>query len=110
LALEDIKRLPKNVRNALKKQFENKIHIDPIGCSEPLTGVLAAYRSFHYGSYRVVYRVFEDVKTISVVGLGKKDKDHRTDLYRKLEVLAEKGRLAEAILESYRSIADDDDK
>lgn len=104
-ALQDIKRLPKNVRNALKKEFERKIHANPVKCSEPLAGILEHYRSFHYGDYRVVYRVFEDIRAISVVGLGKKDKAHRTDLYKRLETLANKGRLAEAVLETYRAIS-----
>lgn len=104
-ALEDIKRLPKNVRNALKKEFEKKVHVNPVACSEPLFGMLEAYRSFHYGDYRVVYRVFEDIQAVSVVGVGKKDKAHRTDLYHRLEDLAKKGRLAETILDTYRAIS-----
>ena len=106
-ALKDVKNLPKNVRNALKKEFEKKIHVNPFSCSEELSGILGHYRSFHYGDYRVVYRVFEDIRAVSVVGLGKKNKDHRTDLYEHLEDLAKRGRLAEAVLETYRSIASD---
>jgi mRNA interferase RelE/StbE len=106
-ALKDVKKLPKNVRNALKKEFEKKIHVNPFSCSEELSGILGHYRSFHYGDYRVVYRVFQDIRVVSVVGLGKKNKDHRTDLYEHLEDLAKRGRLAEAVLETYRSIAPD---
>jgi len=104
-ALKDVKKLSKNVRSALKKQFEKKIHVDPFSCSEELSGILGHYRSFHYGDYRAVYRVFEDIRTVSVVGLGKKNKDHRTDLYKRLEDLAQKGRLADAVLETYRTIS-----
>jgi addiction module RelE/StbE family toxin len=104
-ALKDVKKLPKNVRNALKKEFERKIHVNPFGCSEELSGILEHYRSFHYGDYRVVYRVFEGIRVVAVVGLGKKNKDHRTDLYKRLEDLAERGRLADAVLETYRSIS-----
>jgi len=104
-ALQDVKKLPKNIRNALKKEFEKKIHVDPFNCSEELSGVLGHCRSFHYGTYRVVYRVFEDIRTIAVVGLGKKDKDHHTDLYKRLEDLAERGRLADAVLETFRRIS-----
>jgi len=104
-ALNDVKRLPKNVRTALKKEFEKKIHVDPFSCSEELSGILGHYRSFHYGDYRIVYRVFEDIRIISVVGLGKKNKDHRTDLYKRLEDLANRGRLADAVLETYRRIS-----
>ena len=101
-ALENLRKLPKNVRNALKKEFKKKIHVNPMDCSEPLTGFLERYRSFHYGDYRVVYAVFEDIRAISVVGIGKKDKEHRTALYKRLEDLAKKGRLADAILKTYR--------
>jgi mRNA-degrading endonuclease RelE of RelBE toxin-antitoxin system len=104
-ALEDVKELPKNVRNALKKEFEKKIHVDPFGCSEELSGILGQYRSFHSGHYRVVYRVFEDIKIVSMVGPGKKNKDHQTGLYKRLEDLAKRGRLADAVLETYRKIA-----
>jgi mRNA-degrading endonuclease RelE of RelBE toxin-antitoxin system len=108
-ALKDVKKLPKN-RNALKKEFEKKIHVDPFGCSEELSGILGHYRSFHYGAYRVVYRVFEYIRSVSVVGLGKKNKDHRTDLYKRLEDLAKRGRLADAVLETYRTISLDKPK
>ena len=101
-ALENIKNLPKNVKHALKKEFQKKIHVNPMNCSEPLTGVLDGFRSFHYGDYRVVYRVFEDIQTISVVAIGKKDKTHQTDLYRKLESLARTGKLAESVLKALR--------
>jgi mRNA-degrading endonuclease RelE of RelBE toxin-antitoxin system len=104
-ALEDVKELPKNVRNALKKEFEKKIHVDPLGCSEELSGILGRYRSFHYRNYRIVYRIFEDMKLVSVVGLGKKNKDHQTGLYKRLEDIAKRGRLADAVLETYRKIA-----
>jgi mRNA-degrading endonuclease RelE of RelBE toxin-antitoxin system len=104
-ALEDIKKLPKNIRNALKKEFQKKVHVNPLECSEPLFGILGSYRSFHYGDYRVVYRVFDDIRAVAIVGVGKKDKNHQTDLYHRLQDLAKKGRLAEAILETYRVIS-----
>ena len=104
-ALDNIKKLPRNVRNALKREFKHKIHIDPIGCSEPLSGPLESFRSFHYGDYRVIYRVFDDIKAVSVVGIGKKDRNHQTEIYKKLEQLAQSGKLAAAVLDTYRSIS-----
>lgn len=95
----------KNVRKALKKEFQKKIHVEPVGCSKELSGILGDFWSFHYGDYRVVYRLFADIKTVSVVGAGKKHKDHRTDFYKRLEALARKGRLADAVLETYRTIS-----
>jgi mRNA-degrading endonuclease RelE of RelBE toxin-antitoxin system len=101
-ALRDIKSLPKNVKNALKKEFQKKIHVNPVGCSEPLTGQLASFRSFHFGAYRVVYRVFADLGVVAVVGIGRKDEAHQAEIYKKLEELASKGKLAEAVLRSLR--------
>jgi mRNA-degrading endonuclease RelE of RelBE toxin-antitoxin system len=107
-ALADIRRLPKNVRNALRDEFKNKIHVDPAGCSEPLEGLLADYRSFHYGDYRVICRVFEDIQAVSVVGVGKKDRDHHAEIYRQLEALAANGKLAQAVLDTYRALGKKD--
>lgn len=108
-ALEDVRRLPKHVRNSLKAEFKKKIHIDPMGCSEGLTGPLEEFRSFHFGKYRVIYRVFEDIKAVSVVGIGKKDAGHHAEIYKKLETLAASGKLAAAVLETFRTLASDDE-
>jgi addiction module RelE/StbE family toxin len=105
-ALDDLRKLRKNVRNALKREFKQKIHTDPIGCSEPLTGLLESFRSFHFRNYRVVYRVFEDIKIVAVVGIGKKDHGHHAEIYRQLERLAERGKLAARVLETYRAISE----
>ncbi len=104
-ALENIRELPKNIRNSMKREFQKKIHVNPATCSEPLTGVLEGFRSFHIGEYRIVYRVFDDILTVSVVGVGKKDKGHQTELYKRLEDLARRGKLAEAVRETYRFVS-----
>lgn len=104
-AFEDFKLLPKNVRNSLKREFTQKIHIHPIECSEPLSGPLEAFRSFHYRNYRVVYQVLEDLKIVAVVGVGRKDRHHHGEIYKRLEDLARRGKLAAAVLDTYRSIS-----
>jgi mRNA-degrading endonuclease RelE of RelBE toxin-antitoxin system len=103
-ALEAIKRLPKNLRNSLKREFTQKIHINPIEYSEALSGPLEAFRSFQYRDYRVVYQVLEDLKIVAVVGVGKKDRHHHGEIYKRLEDLATSGKLAAAVLDTYRSI------
>jgi addiction module RelE/StbE family toxin len=105
-ALEDLKDLPKNVRNSLKREFTRKVHIHPTECSEPLTGPLEEFRSFHHRDYRVVYQVLQDLRIVAVVGIGKKDRHHRGEIYKRLEDLARSGKLAAAILDTYRSISD----
>lgn len=104
-ALDDVKSLPKAVRNALKGEFEAKLHVDPIACSEPLSADLRQFRSFHCGKYRVVFQVFEDIKAIAVVGVGEKDAHHHAEIYEHLESLARSGKLAAKVLETYRSLA-----
>ena len=104
-AVEQIKKLPKGVRNALKKAFKKTLLENPTSCADELTEPLAGFRSFHFGDYRVVYRVYEDLNAIAVVGVGKKDAHAETDLYRKLEKLASTGKLADKVLKSLRLIA-----
>jgi len=101
-AIEDIRALPKNARNRLKREFQKKIHQNPIVCSEPLISPLAAFRSFHFLNYRVIYRVYEDLKVIAVVGIGKKDKAHFAEIYDRLEQLAKSGKLADEFLRAIR--------
>jgi mRNA-degrading endonuclease RelE of RelBE toxin-antitoxin system len=101
-ACEQIKRLPKNIRNSLKKEFRKTIECDPVGCSEELSGVLADFRSYHFSEYRVIYRVFEDLRAIAVVGVSKKNPDHHTDIYKRLEALAKSGEIADTVLKTMR--------
>ena len=101
-AVEDIKGLPKNTRRALKKEFEEIILKDPAGCSDELTEPLAGFRSFHFRDYRIVYRIYEDLNAIAVVGVGKKTNDSGSDVYKRLEKLANSGKLADTVLRTLR--------
>lgn len=104
-AKADIRARPKNIRNSLRKEFEKVVHVDPYECSVKLGGDLSDFRSFHYEEYRIVFRVFEDIEAIIVVSAGKKDADHHAEVYKHLETLAQKGKLAETVLETYRSLS-----
>jgi mRNA-degrading endonuclease RelE of RelBE toxin-antitoxin system len=108
-ALEDLKALPKNVRNSLKREFTQKINVHPLNCSEPLSPPLEAFRSFHYRDYRIVYQVLEDLKIVAVVGIGRKGRHHHGEIYKRLEDLARRGKLAAAVLDTYRSISATDE-
>ena len=46
--LADVRALPKNVKNSLKKELRNKVAQNPEACSEELHGPLKDYRSFHF--------------------------------------------------------------
>ncbi len=102
-ALEDVRRLPKNVRNALKKEFSRSLLRDPVACSEALGEPLAGFRSYHFGKYRVVFKVYQDLSAIAVVGLGKKSS--KPSVYDKLEKLAATGKLAEKFLAAVKLVS-----
>lgn len=104
-AIENIKRLPKNVKNRLRTQIEEVICVNPIGCSEELIEPLAGFRSYHYEEYRIIYREYEDLKAVAVVGIGKKDSDHYAEIYKKLEQLAGAGKIADSFLRGLRKVA-----
>ena len=101
--LADVRRLPKNTRNALKKELLNKIATDPEGHSEGLQGALRGYRSFHWRDYRGVFRVFPGLQAVAVVGIGKHAA--KADIYRRLEVLVSSGQLADKVLVSLRGFS-----
>jgi mRNA-degrading endonuclease RelE of RelBE toxin-antitoxin system len=103
--LNDVKALPKNVRNALAKDLKKKLAIDPAGCSEELREPLSGWRSFHCGKYRVIFRQYPELKIVAVGGIGKHSSKPMQDVYRKLELLAKQGRLAEGVLAALRGIS-----
>ena len=53
----------------------------------------------------MIYQVLEDLKIVAVVGVGRKDRHHHGEIYKRLEDLASRGKLAAAVLNTYRSIS-----
>ena len=106
-SLEDAKHLPRGVRNSLAKELKNKLARDPSSCSEELREPLAEWRSFHCRKYRVIFKLYEEMKLIAVAGIGEHSSQPTRDIYRKLELLAKRGRLAEEILAALRGFATD---
>ncbi|MBI4473394.1 MAG: type II toxin-antitoxin system RelE/ParE family toxin [Acidobacteria bacterium] len=101
--LQDVKELPKNVRNHLKKKILERIGKDPNGCSDELKPPLEKFRSCHLGDYRVVFYVAEDIRSVAIAGIGKHSKETAKDVYKKLESLISQGKLAEKILATLRA-------
>jgi mRNA-degrading endonuclease RelE of RelBE toxin-antitoxin system len=104
-ALRDVKALPKNVRNTLAKELKGKLAINPAGCSQELRDPLVGWRSFHCGKYRVIFKPYPDMKIVAVAGIGKHSGPAAQDVYRRLELLAKSGRLAEGVLAVLRGIS-----
>lgn len=102
-ALIDIKTIiPKHMKGPLKSDLLKKVAADPLGCSRELQGTLDGYRSFAWQQYRVVYRVFEDLRAVAVVGVGLRSPDSTENIYRRLELLAQTGELVQGVLFSLR--------
>ena len=100
--LEDVKALPKNVRNSMKKQLPLRLSQDPLRHSLPLNPPLEKFRSCHVGEYRVLFHVAEDIHAIAIAGVGKHSANPDLDVYRKLEKLVRQGTLAERLLAALR--------
>ena len=103
--LRDVKALPKNAKNSLQKALREKVATDPEACSEELREPLAGLRSFHFGKYRVVFKFYADSHAIAILGIGQHSRGGKEDIYKRLEVLASQGKLAEHILHTLRGFS-----
>jgi mRNA-degrading endonuclease RelE of RelBE toxin-antitoxin system len=100
--LADVKALPRNVKNSLKAELLEKLATDPYNHSTELSSVLRGWRSFQWMDYRVVFKVYDDLKAIGIEAVGKHDHEAQKDIYKRLEVLVEKGKLANSVLSTFR--------
>ena len=73
---EDIPRLPKSVRNLIKRAIEERLAIDPVGLGKPLRYSLKGHRRLRVGDYRIVYRIDQDEQLVTIVVIK-----HRKDVY-----------------------------
>lgn len=103
--LADVKALPKNAKNFLKREIERKLMRDPSAHSKELDEPLKGWRSFSGKKYRVVFRIYQDLKIIAVAGIGERLPQSRSDIYRKLQALAAEGKLAQAVLKTLREFS-----
>ncbi len=103
-AVEDVKGLPKNVQNSLKKEIR-ELAADPLGPSLELREPLKGWRSYHWRNYRIIFRVFVDLETIAIAAIGKRLPRSQRDVYQKLERLAREGKLAEKILKAVKEFS-----
>jgi len=77
-AKQELSRLDKPVARRVAKRItwlvENMAYITPI----PLSGNLANFYKLRVGSYRVIYEILHDEKTVIIHQIG-----HRREIYRK---------------------------
>ena len=73
---EDIPKLPKTMRDRIKRAIEERLMMDPIGLGKPLRYSLVGHRRLRVGDYRIVYRVDPQKHTV-IISIIK----HRKDVY-----------------------------
>jgi mRNA-degrading endonuclease RelE of RelBE toxin-antitoxin system len=100
--LADVKALPGNVRNALKADLIEKVATDPYNHSQALLSALKGWRSFGFREYRVIFKIYDDLKAIGIAAIGEHDPDAHKDVYKKLEALVIGGSVAEKMLITMR--------
>ncbi len=103
-AIDDLKKLPKNVRNLLKKEIPKRLIHDPAGSSTALTGPLEGFYSCHIKQYRVVFMIVKN--QVWIVGAGEHSRGQTSDIYRRLEELQRRGKLAGKLLSALSRLKD----
>lgn len=74
---EDLPKIPKNIKETIKKAIEERLLKEPLLYGEPLRQSLKGHRKLRVGDYRIIYRVKLD--TIIVLKIG-----HRKEVYLKI--------------------------
>ena len=70
-------RLPETVAAAVLEFCEATLAVNPHRVGKPLFGPLAGCHGARRGTYRIVYRIDENTRTVNVL-----DIDHRAEIYR----------------------------
>lgn len=71
-------RLPEAVAAAVLEFLDGPLAEDPFRVGKPLVGPLAGCLGARRGTYRVIYRIDPDHRTVQVL-----DIDHRSTVYRR---------------------------
>ena len=97
-AKQDVASLDGSIKKRLKKALTDKLAVDPEGYGTPLRGDLVGYWKHEFASHRVIYRIYADKRMIVICAVGKRQGEHVSDVYQRLEAIVETGKLAEQIL------------
>ena len=85
-SLQIAERLPESVAAAVLEFCEAALALSPRRVGKPLFGPLVGCHGAQRGTYRVVHRIDEQVRTVEVL-----DIDHRADIYRRSLPSPDKG-------------------
>jgi mRNA interferase RelE/StbE len=70
-------RLPESVAAAVLEFCDSALAVNPYRVGKPLFGPLEGCHGARRGTYRIVYRIDDDTRTVQVL-----DIDHRADVFR----------------------------
>lgn len=73
---EDVRGLPKSIKEKLRKAIEKKLMLNPIEFGKPLQYSLKGLRRLRVENYRVIYQIDLNSKTVLIVKIG-----HRKEVY-----------------------------
>lgn len=76
-ALDQFKSLPKAIQKILATAMRNRLEVDPVSFGKPLRYSLKGHRRLRVGDYKIVYRIKEEKKIVTIVVV-----DHRKDVYQ----------------------------
>ncbi len=75
-ALDQFTSLPKAIQKTLGTAIKERLEVDPISFGKPLRYSLKGHRRLRIGAYRIVYRINEEKRIVTIVVV-----DHRKDVY-----------------------------
>lgn len=73
----DLPKIPKNIKESIRKAIEERLLNDPIHYGWPLRQSLKGHRKLRVGDYRVIYRISGNEIIILKIG-------HRKEVYIKV--------------------------
>lgn len=73
----DLSRLPRNIKDTIRRAIETRLIPNPYLTGEPLRQSLKGHRKLRVSDYRVIYRIQDD--EIIVLKIG-----HRKEVYSKV--------------------------
>lgn len=73
---DDIPRLPKTMKESVRRAIETRLMTDPVAYGKPLRYSLKGHRRLCVGDWRIVYRIEAETKKVLIVAIK-----HRKDVY-----------------------------
>jgi len=74
--LQDVARIPKNIRQIIARAIDERLGTDPVQFGEPLRRGLRGFRKLRVGDYRIIYEINKQNVDILLIG-------NRKDVYEK---------------------------